>query len=315
VVDEGLLMFASYPMNWAQPPGGDNNPIPKSLFGYDVLEYLGQGAGSSLYAVSDPLTHQIYALKHVVRTNDKAERFVTQLQTEFDVGRAVNHPVLRRSVDLKINRTLLRKTIDAGLVLELFDGESLESRPTTSIDQTIECFIKVAQALAAMHNSGWVHCDLKPNNLLRANNDDMKVIDLGQACRAGTIKERVQGTPDYMAPEQVKCEAVTCRTDVFNFGATLYWALTGKNIPTLFNLNKGPNSFLFDARIPSPLDHNPGVPQNLSELVMECVKTSPAKRPDSMITVTRKLEIIQHLLRHHNGAASSVDAAQHGPLS
>ena len=118
-----------------------------------------------------------------------------------------------------------------------------------------------------------------------------------------------------MAPEQVKCEAVTCRTDVFNFGATLYWALTGKNIPTLFNLNKGPNSFLFDARIPSPLDHNPGVPQNLSELVMECVKTSPAKRPDSMITVTRKLEIIQHLLRHHNGAASSVDAAQHGPLS
>ncbi len=291
-------MFADHPMNWANPKGGDHL-IPKKLFGYDVLEYLGQGAGSSLYAVSEPLTHQIYALKHVVRTNDKSERFITQLQTELEAGRAVNHPALRRSIELKMNRTLLRKTVEAGLVLELFDGESLEARPTTSIDETLECFIKVGQALAAMHNAGWVHCDLKPNNLLRANNDDMKVIDLGQACRAGTIKERVQGTPDYMAPEQVKCEAVTCRTDVFNFGATLYWALCGKHIPTLFNLNKGANSFLFDARIPSPLDHNHLVPENLSSLVMECVRTSPAKRPDSMCTVTRKLEIIQHLMRHH----------------
>jgi serine/threonine protein kinase len=293
-------MFANYPMDWAKPPGGDNL-LPKALFGYDVLEYLGQGAGSNLYAVSDPLTHQIYALKHVVRTNDKSERFMAQLQTEFEVGRAVNHPALRRSVDLKINRPLLRKTIDAALVLELFDGDSLEARPLADVDSIVDCFIKVGHALAALHTAGWVHCDLKPNNLLRAHNDDMKVIDLGQACRIGTVKERVQGTPDYMAPEQVKCEAVTPRTDLFNFGATLYWALCGKNIPTLFNISKSNNSFLFDARIPSPLDHNPLVPENLSSLVMECVKTAPHKRPDSMAIVTRKLEIIQHLLRHHRG--------------
>lgn len=290
-------------MTWAKPLGGDNL-IPQTLFGYDVLESLGQGAGSSLYAVSDPRTHQIYALKHVVRTDDRSERFVTQLQTELEIGRSVQHPALRRSIDLKINRTLLRKTIDAALVLELFDGESLESRPTTSIDQTLECFIKVGHALTAMHNAGWVHCDLKPNNLLRSHRDEMKVIDLGQACAIGTVKERVQGTPDYMAPEQVKLEAVTERTDIFNFGATLYWALCGKKIPTLCNINKGSNSFLFDARIPSPLDHNPRVPENLSRLVMECVKTAPAKRPESMAAVTRKLEIIQHLLRRQSGESN-----------
>jgi len=299
-------MFANYPMNWAKPPGGDNL-LPRTLFGYDVVEYLGRGAGSNLYAVSQPQTLQIYALKHVVRTNDKSERYITQLQTEFEVGQAINHPALRRSIDLKINRTLLRKTIDAALVLELFDGESLEARPLSSIDQIVDCFIKVGHALEAMHNASWVHCDLKPNNLLRSNNDDMKVIDLGQACRIGTVKERVQGTPDYMAPEQVKCEAVTPRTDIFNFGATLYWALCGKNIPTLFNISKNSNSFLFDARIPSPLDHNPIVPETLSALVMECVKTAPHKRPDSMSFVTRKLELIQHLLRHHRGEQSRLN--------
>jgi serine/threonine-protein kinase len=294
-------MFAT-PLDWTKPLGGDNI-LPKTLFGYDVLEFIGQGAGSNLYAVTEPQTHQIYALKHVVRVNDKSERFVTQLQTEFDVGRAVNHPALRRSIDLKINRTLLRKTIDVALILELFDGEPLEFKPPPTIDDAVECFIQVGHALAAMHATGWIHCDLKPNNLLRSSSGDMKVIDLGQACRTGTIKERVQGTPDYMAPEQVKREAVTPRTDVFNFGATLYWSLCGKNIPTLYNINRSDNSFLFDARIPSPTHYNPLVPENLSLLVMECVKTVPAKRPDSMSTVTRRLEVIQHLMRHHRTSA------------
>jgi eukaryotic-like serine/threonine-protein kinase len=303
----GPYMFAE-PLDWKKPLG-DERLVPKSLFGYDVLEYIGQGAGSNLYAVTQPLTHQIYALKHVVRTNEKSERFIEQLQTEYDVGRSVNHPSLRRSIDLKINRTMLRKTIDAALVLELFDGEPLEFSPPETIDEAVECFIQVGHALAALHANGWVHCDLKPNNLLRSSNGTMKVIDLGQACRTGTIKERIQGTPDYISPEQVKCEAVSPRTDVFNFGATLYWVLCGKNIPTLFNISRSENSFLVDAKITSPQDHNRQVPENLSNLVMECVRTSPGKRPDSMAVVARRLEVIQHMMRHRPNSDSSLESS------
>ena len=53
------------------------------------------------------------------------------------------------------------------------------------------------------------------------------MIDYGQSCRIGTIKERIQGTPDYIAPEQVARRPVSVATDVFNLGASLYWALTG----------------------------------------------------------------------------------------
>ena len=77
---------------------------------------------------------------------------------------------------------------------------------------------------------------------------EVKVIDFGQSCRIGTVKERIQGTPDYIAPEQVARRPITSQTDVFNLGATLYWALTGQDIPTLYTVNKkGENSFLLDS--------------------------------------------------------------------
>ena len=119
--------------------------LPKSIFGYDVLEYLGEGAASVIYAVSDPKTRQLYALKYVVRKTEKHDRFIDQLESEFQVGRAVRHPGLRRIIDLKINRTLLRRVTDAALIMELFDGEPLENRRPRTILETMDRFIRSAK--------------------------------------------------------------------------------------------------------------------------------------------------------------------------
>ena len=270
------------------------------IFGYEVLERIGQGAGSTLYAVSHPDTRQVYALKHVKPETDKDQRFVEQLQAEYEVGRRVDHPGLRRSIDLKVSQTLLRKVTEAALVLELFDGVPLEQRRPRSLRGVIKVFIQTAEAVAALHRMGYAHCDLKPNNILRDKARVVKVIDLGQACRLNTVKERIQGTPDYIAPEQVKREAVTSRTDVYNLGATLYWALCGKTLPTLFTIKRGENSFLLDTALPTPRQENPEVPGPLSDLVMECVRANPAKRPD-MPDVIRRLEIAQHVLHRDQG--------------
>jgi serine/threonine-protein kinase len=248
---------------------------PKSLFGHEVIDLIGEGAGSLIYVVSHPVTKQLYALKHVVRKTEKDERFIDQLEAEFEVGSKVNHPGLRRSIDLKINRNLLRRPTEAALILELFDGISLESHTPRLLTDIVNAFVQTAQALAALHRLGYVHCDLKPNNILRDNaTGKVKVIDLGQAAKNGTVKTRIQGTPDYMAPEQVKCEPVTFKTDVFNFGATMYFALCAKKLPTLFTIKRGDNSFLVDSKIETPRDCNPLIPETLSNLVMECVRTS-----------------------------------------
>ncbi len=269
---------------------------PKTLFGYNVISLIGYGAGSTIYAVNDPTTGQLYALKHVVRKKDKDVRFVEQLEAEHAVGQLVKHPGLRRTIDLKINKTLLKKVTEAALVMELFDGRPLEFVKPPTLLGLVDVFIATAKALDSLHAMGYVHCDLKPNNIMLGDKGSVKVIDLGQAAKFATVKKRIQGTPDFISPEQVNCGPVTVRTDVFNLGATMYWALAEKKLPTLYTIKQKENSFLLDAKIDPPHAINKSVPETLSNFVMECVKTSPVKRPKGMNEVVQRLEVIKHTL-------------------
>jgi len=267
------------------------------LLHYDVLERLGDGAGSTIYAVSDPETKQVYALKHVKRVAPKDIRFIEQMETEFEVSKQFTHPNLRRSYDLKIVKTMLLKVSEAFLTMELVHGRALDVRIPSGLLDIIDTFIQATQGLRAMHQLGYVHCDIKPNNIIRNDDGVVKVIDFGQSVRIGTVKERIQGTPDYIAPEQVARRPVSVQTDIFNLGATLYWALTGRNIPTLYTTSKkGENSFLLDTNIDTPMDLNPRVPIGLSNLTMEMVATRPQKRPADLDQVLNRLELVKHVL-------------------
>ena len=86
------------------------------------------------------------------------------------------------------------------LSMELFDGKNLEDSPSLSLLDVLLVFRMVASGLQAMHQQGFVHCDIKPNNILISEAGSIKIIDLGQSCKIGTIKPRIQGTPDYIAP-------------------------------------------------------------------------------------------------------------------
>ncbi|MDB5294664.1 MAG: putative serine/threonine protein kinase [Phycisphaerales bacterium] len=277
--------------------GGEGVPaaVPAAVFGYRVTGRLGRGAGSALYAVRDPATGRAYALKHVVVSKPKDARFVEQLRAEHAVGTRVAHPGLRRSVDLKLRRSWTWAVAEAALVLELFDGAPLEDRGPGDLRRTVGVFAQAAEAVEALHRAGYVHCDLKPDNILVNALGEAKVIDLGQACRTGTAKGRIQGTADYIAPEQVRCQGVSAKTDVYNFGATLYWALTGRNVPTLFTIKRGENSLLADGLVDPPARLNPRCPEPLSGLAMECTRTRADKRPE-MRDVARRLGTIRYAL-------------------
>ena len=269
----------------------------KLLLHYEVIERLGEGAGSVIFAVRDPTTGRKYAMKHVLRRKDKDVRFIEQMETEFEISKNFTHPNLRRSFDLKITKSLLLKKTEAFLIMELFEGKPLEMRPPSSMMEVVDTFIPAAQGIKAMHEMGFVHCDLKPNNILRDSEGTVKVIDFGQSAKIGTVKERIQGTPDYISPEQVERRPITVQTDIYNFGATVYWALTGKTIPTQYTVSrKGEYSFLLDTLITTPQQLNPKCPVALSNLVMECISTNPRKRPSDMEQTIMRLELAKHVL-------------------
>jgi eukaryotic-like serine/threonine-protein kinase len=288
--------------------------MAEKLLHYDVLDRLGEGAKSIIYRVLDPQTNKVFALKHVLRKTDKDIRFIEQMENEYEISRHFNHPNLRRSFLLKINKTLLLKVTEAFLVMELFEGRSLDDRPPSTMMEVVDTFIQTAQGLHAMHKMGFVHCDLKPNNILRNDAGVVKVIDFGQSAKADTVKERIQGTPDYISPEQVARRPVTVQTDVFNLGATMYWTLTGRTIPTLYTVNKkGENSFLLDARIDTPQQLNPRIPPSMSNLIMESVATNPRRRPGDMEQVVNRLELVKHVLLKESQPQPPADAAALDP--
>lgn len=285
--------------------------MAEKLLHYDVIDVLGEGAKSVIYRVSDPSTGRQLALKHVKRIDPKDIRFVEQIENEYEISRQFSHPNLRRSFDLKINKTMLLKVAEAFLVMELFEGRTIDVRPPTTMIDAVETFIQTCHGLKALHAMGYVHADLKPNNILRSDSGAVKLIDFGQSCKIGTVKERIQGTPDYIAPEQVARRPIMVQTDVFNLGATIYWTLTGRTIPTLYTVNKqGENSFLLDSKIDTPQQLNPKVPPALSNLVMECVSTNPRKRPADMDAVMTRLELAKHILNKEQ--AGPRGAAPHG---
>jgi serine/threonine-protein kinase len=174
--------------------------------------------------------------------------------------------------------------------MEFFDGLALD-RWTAPPRQLPSIFIATAKALEKMHKADLVHCDIKPANILANEASEIRVIDLGQTCRIGTRKHRLQGTPDFISPEQARLDPVTPRTDIYNLGATMYRLLTGKNLPTILT----PNGRLHEPPAPTPPHAiNPQVSEALSKLVLECVRSDPQQRPPNMAAVIQALEALNH---------------------
>lgn len=262
--------------------------------GFDIIKRLGTGARSTIYLAIDEQDDKEVALKRVVHETSQDDRIFEQCEVEYKVARKIDHPYVRKCYKLRKNRTMF-KTRELIMSMEYLPGRTLEQSPTLSLVDVLLVFRMVAGGLNAMHQAGYIHCDIKPNNILINKSGLIKIIDLGQSCKSGTTKQRIQGTPDYIAPEQVKRKPLNPRTDIFNLGATMYWALTGRNIPTLIP-KKDKFGFTVRQERKTPHQIKPQIPEEVSRLVMDCCADGLKDRPDSMLTVISRLDITIHNL-------------------
>lgn len=270
------------------------------LPGYEVAQYLGSGARSTIWKVRDRRTGKHYALKRVVKRKTSDTRFLDQAINEYDVASQLDHPVIRKVYHLRRKKhwLSLREIL---LIMELCEGLTIQSDPPGDVREALRIFHEVGVALAHMNTGGFVHADMKPNNIMVGPNGTVKIIDLGQSCRIGETKQRIQGTPDFIAPEQVLRRPLDPRTDVFNFGASLYWTLTGEPIPTVLPKKGGAVTLVGEPDVDPPEELNPDIPPSLSKLVMHCIRPKPSARPANMETVVSRLDVIKHSLNRTCG--------------
>lgn len=255
---------------------------------YTVIDRLGVGAKVVVHKVRDERDGQYYALKRLVVNSDKERRLLHMFRTEYKLGRLVGHePGFRQSVDLRLIRRLFT-IAEAHLVLELVDGPTLNERPIREPAQFVRVFDVVAAAMESLHRHGYCHSDLKPPNIILRPNGEPVIIDLGHACPLGTIKPRIQGTPQFIAPEQMLRRAVDQRTDIYNFGATLYHCLTGRGVQQ--DGKAMLKSYEREQQIAEKLEQLQ-VPAPVLRLIVDCCQLDPARRPHSMRMVRERLGV------------------------
>jgi len=275
---------------------------PLEIPGYQVMDYLGSGARSTIWKIRNRRTGRVYALKRVVKRHPSDQRFFRQAENEFAIASQLDHPVLRKCIEFRRRRKWLC-TCEIHTIMEYCEGVSVQQSRPEDVDRVLEIFVEVAGALHYIHCKGFLHSDIKPNNIIIAPDDTVKVIDMGQSCRIGAVKGRIQGTPDFIAPEQVYRNPLTVQTDAYNFGASLYWSLTGEPINTV--IARGEGVQLKKELKLRPLNEvNPKVPAALATLVADCVEYQPSRRPGNIDIVKTKMELIRKQISRNQGGAS-----------
>ena len=279
-----------------------SNSQPRKIGDYNVLAKIGVGAASILYAVQHKKTKQVSALKYVEKTDEKSQRFLDQVKQEYKIGLKLDHPTIRKVRKLVKHRKMLRITA-LSMIMEHIDATTLDQQMPKNHVQAIDIFLQVAKGLSHMHERGYVHADIKPNNILVDEGKYVKIIDLGQACETGTVKIRIQGTPGYMAPEQANRDKITPKTDIYNLGAMMYFILVGDLIPTAMP-PKNKSDRLVNSAIDAdnvklpvpPHERNKRIHTLLSKQIMDCVFPNPDDRTETMSVVVNRLELIRDVL-------------------
>ena len=254
-----------------------------------VLATLGAGAQSSIVKVRREADGREYAMKIVPVETEDDKKFLDQAKHEFRVGQMLDHPNLVKVYCFETESDWRFRVKKARLLIEFVPGETLDQVKLLNHAKLLRVLEKTAAGVAHMHARGVVHADLKPNNIMIGRGTNAKVIDYGLAWIKGEPKDRVQGTPEYMAPETAMRKIVNERTDIYNFGATMYKLITGH----FANLGMPSGGELGHRAKPTPpVQRDRNIPGTLSEVIMACLEPSPDRRPAGLAEIKHKLEAV-----------------------
>jgi serine/threonine-protein kinase len=259
---------------------------------FDLLSVLGEGGMAIVYEAHDSLIHRRVALKILQKKEPAA---TARFEREARAASALHHPAV-----VKVFGIGSLPNGQPYIALEFIEGETLieaiERDGPMAPERALALIMPVVGALAEAHAAGIVHRDIKPSNLIvqRAAGqfESLRLLDFGIASmgeldgRRLTRTGEVFGTPEFMAPEQAMGKTVGPPADIWALGAVLYEVLTGR---PPFTGTHAPGILYKVVNEPlPPLD--PFIPEELAELVEECLAKSPKHRPADGAALLARME-------------------------
>jgi len=239
------VIFVHWPSVFYNPRESMPLTIGSQLGSHEIVALLGKGGMGEVYRARDLKLKREVAIKILPEEFSRDEDRVRRFQREAEVLASLNHPNIAGIYDLE------EANDSRFLVLELIEGETLADRLARGplpLDEALGIARSICEGLAAAHEKGLVHRDLKPGNIKVTPDGKVKVLDFGLAklaaqefsssqnafsnsptmLSAATGAGIILGTAAYMSPEQARGKAVDRRADVWAFGCVLYEMLTGE---------------------------------------------------------------------------------------
>jgi serine/threonine protein kinase len=252
--------------------------------GYELRERIGSGATSVVYRAYQASVQDNVAIKIITAEHTRISGLLGMLQNEAKI--------LRKFMQYNIIPVYdYWQEADGStyLVMPYFPNGSLRNRldnkEPLSVEETIRLLNNIANALAAAHEQGIIHCDVKPGNILLDANNNVYLGDFGLAKQIEKNHEASQtdiaaGTVGYVAPEQAAGAKATPQADIFSLGITIFECLAGKHP---FPANDQFAYIRPDVELPSLHKIRPDLPQKIDDILRQATAHQPAERYDDVL--------------------------------
>ncbi len=271
---------------------------------YEILEKIGSGGMSDVFKALCHKLNRLVAIKLLKEEFSSDSGFVSKFKMEAQAAARLSHPNIVNIYDV----------VDEGnlhyIVMELIEGITLKNyiskKGCLDVKEAIGVAMQVAQGIAAAHEQGIIHRDIKPQNIIIARDGKVKVADFGiaRAASSQTLSATAVGSVHYISPEQARGGYSDVRSDIYSLGITMYEMVAGR-VPF-----QGDNTVTvalahLETPITPPSYYNEDIPIGLENIILKSTEKKPEYRYGSMVELIADL---RHALVDPDG-----DFVQHNP--
>lgn len=256
---------------------------------YEIISEMGRGGMGAVFKAHDRVLKEIVALKTLRNSSVIDEKNLQRFKWEIKMARKISHPNVVRIHHLGYFEGTYYISME--LIYGITLKEQIHAGRDLPMDKKLDILVQISDALGAVHSLKIIHRDVKPQNILLDKDYRVKLVDFGISrisdMQGVTDTGEVMGTPEYMAPEQIK-KKIDHRSDIYSLGIVMYEFLTGE----LPFTGDSPISILMAHLKTDPLPPQtivPDIGEGLQRIVLRCLEKSPSKRYQSMSELANDL--------------------------